>query len=198
MFRFCKHIHSFDFLMFSWRGRFSVHDLLCFTASYSLLCPACHYGLILFGFCWHCFSQNPPIYILYAYHNHIWYQWRFDNTSQRNKEELHCDWCYVPHKNVSSVMSVMKMWVVNMSLINLWGSCGSSYCWHTDTSSWIYLKFATRNSFLLDLLGHLANRPELPHPRANNLRLLGGHDLPLPHPGAQQVSDGSSLWNRVY
>ena len=43
---------------------------------------------------------------------------------------------------------------------------------------------------LLDILGRLANRPQLPHPRPHNLRLLGGHDLPLPHPGDEQVSDG--------
>ena len=45
----------------------------------------------------------------------------------------------------------------------------------------------------LEILGGLANRPQLPHPLPHHLRLLGGHDLPLSHPGAQQVSDGHSL-----
>ena len=43
---------------------------------------------------------------------------------------------------------------------------------------------------ILDILGRLANRPQLLHPRPHNICLLGGHDLPLPHPGDEQVSDG--------
>jgi len=34
----------------------------------------------------------------------------FDNTSKLNKEKLHCDWCYVPHKNT--------FWVVWQTLLS--------------------------------------------------------------------------------
>jgi len=34
----------------------------------------------------------------------------FDNTSQRNKEEFNCEWCYVPHKN--------KFWVAWQTVVS--------------------------------------------------------------------------------